>query len=273
MSPPNQKPDITPTSRGDQSTLPEQVTTESELQQQAWELLEFTNVRALLAERTRFFMSREMAIKADPLLHMEDVERLQEETSQAVLMLSTVGDIGLAGTRDPRTVLKRAAIDGMLTGEEIVSILFLLDSIWTARNTVVSMKGKAPLLEEIASDIPNMRDLSEEIFKSISGKGEVLSSATPKLSRLRTNVSKTFQRVMRAMERIANSKSVRQSLQSTAIATRGERLVLEVRADARESVPGIVHDVSGSGSTLFVEPLKAVDLCNAWRETAAEAQR
>ncbi|MQF64494.1 hypothetical protein FIM03_04310, partial [SAR202 cluster bacterium AD-802-L14_MRT_200m] len=273
MSTPNQKPDITPTSRGDQSTLPEQVTTESKLQQQAWELLEFTNVRALLAERTRFFMSREMAIKAEPLLHMEDVERLQEETSQAVLMLSTVGDIGLAGTRDPRTVLKRAAIDGMLTGEEIVSILFLLDSIWTARNTVVSMKGKAPLLEEIASDIPNMSDLGEEIFKSISGKGEVLSSATPKLSRLRTNVSKTFQRVMRAMERIANSKSVRQSLQSTAIATRGERLVLEVRADARESVPGIVHDVSGSGSTLFVEPLKAVDLCNAWRETAAEAQR
>ena len=273
MSTPNQKPDITPTSRGDQSTLPEQVTTESELQQQAWELLEFTNVRALLAERTRFFMSREMAIKAEPLLHMEDVERLQDETAQAVLMLSTVGDIGLAGTRDPRTVLRRAAIDGMLTGEEIVSILFLLDSIWTARNTVVSMKGKAPLLEEIASDIPNMRDLSEEIFKSISGKGEVLSSATPKLSRLRTNVSKTFQRVMRAMERIANSKSVRQSLQSTAIATRGERLVLEVRADARESVPGIVHDVSGSGSTLFVEPLKAVDLCNAWRETAAEAQR
>ena len=141
MSPPNQKPDITPTSRGDQSTLPEQVTTESELQQQAWELLEFTNVRALLAERTRFFMSREMAIKAEPLLHMEDVERLQEETAQAVLMLSTVGDIGLTGTRDPRTVLKRAAIDGMLTGEEIVSILFLLASIWTARNTVVSMKG------------------------------------------------------------------------------------------------------------------------------------
>ena len=273
MSPPNQKPDITPTSRSDQSTLTEQSTAKSELQQQAWELLEFTNVRALLAERTRFFMSREMAMTAEPLLHMEDVERLQEETAQAVLMLSTVGDIGLTGTRDPRTVLRRAAIDGMLTGEEIVSILVLLDSIWTARNTVVSMKGQAPLLEEITADIPSMGDLSEEIFKSISSKGEVLSSATPKLSRLRANVSKTFQRVMRAMERIANSKSVRQSLQSTAIATRGERLVLEVRADARESVPGIVHDVSGSGSTLFVEPLKAVDLCNAWRETAAEAQR
>jgi DNA mismatch repair protein MutS2 len=245
----------------------------SELQQQAWELLEFTNIRESLAGRTRFFMSREMALDAQPLVDIEDVERLQDETAQAALMLATVGDIGLVGARDPRELLRRASIDGMLNGDEIVSVLQLLDSIWTARNTVISMKGKTPLLFDIADDIPDLRGLGEEVFKSISERGEVLSSATPKLGRLRSNVSKTFQRVMRAMERIAANKTVRQSLQSGAIATRGERLVLEVRADARDSVPGIVHDVSGSGATLFVEPLKAVDLCNAWRETAAEAQR
>ena len=250
-----------------------EIATELSLQRQAWELLEFTNIRELLAARTRFFMSREIAIEAEPLIHLEDVERLQDETAQAALMLSTVGDIGLVGALDPRDLLRRAAIDGMLTGEEAVSILLLLDSIWTARNTVMSMKGKAALLEGIAADIPDLRELSKEVFKSISERGEVLDSATPKLARLRANVSKTFLRVMRAMERIANSRSVKPSLQSGAIATRGDRLVLEVRADARESVPGIVHDVSGSGSTLFVEPFKAVELCNTWRETAAEAQR
>jgi len=245
----------------------------SELQLQAWELLEFTNIRQLLANRTRFFMSRQMALDARPLVDIEDVERLQDETAQAALMLSTVGDIGLIGARDPRDLMHRAAIDGVLTGEEIVSVLQLLDSIWTARNTVMSMKGSAPLLVDIADDVTDLRELSDEIFKYLSDQGEVLSSATPKLARLRANVSKTFQRVMRAMERIANSKAVRQSLQSGAIATRGERLVLEVRADARDSVPGIVHDVSGSGATLFVEPLKAIDLCNDWRETSAEAKR
>lgn len=245
----------------------------SALQKQAWELLEFTNIRELLANHTRFFMSREMALDAQPQKDMEDVERLQDETAQAALMLGTVGDIGLVGARDPRDLLRRAAIDGILTGEEIVSVVLLLDSIWNARNVVVSMKGRAPLLEDIASDIPDLRDLNDKIFKMISDKGEVLNSATPKLARLRANVSKTFQRVMRAMERIAANNKIRESLQSGAIATRGERLVLEVRADARESVPGIVHDVSGSGATLFVEPLKAVDLCNDWRETAAEAHR
>ncbi|MDA1279963.1 MAG: Smr/MutS family protein [Chloroflexi bacterium] len=246
---------------------------ESGLQRLAWELLEFTNVRELLAGRTRFFMSREMALAAAPVVDAEDIKRLQDETAQAAHMLATVGDIGLVGARDPRGLLRRAAIDGMLTGEEIVSVLFLLDSVWTARNTVISMRGRAPLLERIAEDIPDLRGLGKEIFKSLSDRGEVLSSATPKLARLRADVSKTFQRVMRAMERIANNRTVKPCLQSGVIATRGERLVLEVRADARGSVPGIVHDVSGSGATLFVEPFQAVEPCNTWRETAAEAKR
>lgn len=255
------------------ATTSDQTFHEVDLQRQAWELLEFTNVRELLAERTRFFMSREMALEARPLVHLEDVKRLQDETSQAVLMLSTVGDIGLAGSRDPRGILRRAAIDGLLNGEEIVSVMFLIDSIRVAQETVMSMKGRTPLLEGIAKDIPDLRDLSKEVFKFVSDQGEILSSATPKLARLRANVSKTFQRVMRAMERIANSSSTRQSLQSNAIATRGDRLVLEVRTDARDSIQGIVHDVSSSGSTLFVEPLKVVDLCNDWRETVAETHR
>lgn len=268
----NQRPDIDARSP-DTGARRDEAPIKPGLQHQAWELLEFTNIRQLLAGRTRFFMSREMALEVEPLVHFEDVERLQDETAEAALMLSTIGDIGLVGAFDPRDLLRRAAIDGMLNGEEIVSIMFLLDSIWTARNTVTSMKDRAPLLVGIAADIPDLRRLSDEVFRSISDRGEVLDSASPKLARLRANVSKTFQRVMRTMERIANSRSVRPSLQSGAIATRGDRLVLEVRADTRESVPGIVHDVSGSGSTLFVEPFKAVELCNAWRETSAGAQR
>ena len=243
------------------------------LQLQAWDLLEFTNIREQVSNLTRLLMSREMAVAMRPKTNLEDIEHLQEETSEATLMLDTVGDISLSGVHDPRDLLRRCSIDGVLSGEEIISLVNLLDSTWHVRNKVISMKGKTPLLKEIAHEIPDLRALSNEVITSISPQGEVLSSATPKLRRLRLNVSKTFQRVMRVMERIANSENVRNSLQSGAIATRGERLVLEVRSDARESVTGIVHDVSASGSTLFVEPIKAVELCNEWRETTAEAQR
>lgn len=243
------------------------------LQQSAWRLLEFPLIRQMLAENTRFFRSRELAEAVTPLVHVEDVLRLQEETSEAADMLSTVGDIGLTGHQDLRPVLRRAALGGMLSGQELMSCVILLDSTWLARNVVVSMKDSAPLMIAIASDIPDLSDLREQVVKAITETGDVRDSATPRLGRLRSTAARSYQKLVRILERVASSTEVRSALQSPNIATRGDRLVLEVRTDRREVVQGIVHDVSNTGATLFVEPFRAVEPCNQWRETAAEAQR
>ncbi len=243
------------------------------LQQSAWRLLEFPQVRQMLADQTRFFRSRELADAVTPQTHLEDVLRLQEETSEAALMLSEVGDIGLTGHQDLRPVLRRAALGGMLSGQELIACVVLLDSTWVARNVVVSMNDDAPRMVAIASDIPNLSDLRVEVVKAITDTGDVRDSATPRLGRLRSAAARAYQRVVRILERVAASPDVRSALQSPAIATRGERLVLEVRTDSREAVQGIVHDVSNTGATMFVEPFRAVEPCNDWRETAAEAQR
>ncbi len=243
------------------------------LEQSAWRLLEFPNVRDMLARQTRFFRSRELAEAVEPQIHLEDVLRLQEETAEAALMLSTVGDVGLTGHNDLRPVLRRAALGGMLTGQELVSVVILLESTWLARNVVLSMKDRAPRMVAIASDIPDLSDLKQEVTAAIADSGDVRDSATPRLGRLRSQVARSYQKLVRILERVAASPDVRQALQSPNIATRGDRLVLEVRTDRRESVPGIVHDVSNTGVTFFVEPFRAVDPCNEWREAAAEAQR
>lgn len=243
------------------------------LQQSAWRLLEFPNIRQMLAGQTRFFRSRELAEEVIPQTNVEDVIRLQEETSEAADMLSTVGDIGLTGHQDLRPVLRRAALGGMLSGQELMSCVILLDSTWLARNVVLSMKDSAPRMVAIASDIPDLSDLKAEVVKAITETGDVRDSATPRLGRLRKEAARSYQRLVRILDRVAASTDVRSSLQSPNIATRGERLVLEVRTDRREAVQGIVHDVSNTGATLFVEPFRAVDPCNQWRETAAEAQR
>ncbi len=243
------------------------------LQQSAQRLLEFPQVRQMLADHTRFFRSRELAEDVAPQTHLEDVLRLQEETSEAALMLSEVGDIGLTGHTDLRPVLRRAALGGMLSGQELISCVVLFDSTWVARNVVMSMHDSTPRMGAIASDIPELSDVRKEVVRAITDTGDVRDSATPRLGRLRSNAAKAYQRLVRILERVASSPDVRSSLQSPNIATRGERLVLEVRTDQREAVPGIVHDVSNTGVTLFVEPFRAVDPCNMWRETAAEAQR
>ncbi|MEX0925266.1 MAG: endonuclease MutS2 [Dehalococcoidia bacterium] len=236
-------------------------------------LLEFPRVRQMLAGRARFFLSRELALRLTPQTHREDVDRLQDEAAEACLMLDTVGDIGLTGAEDPRPLLRRAALDGMLTGQEMVGIVHLFDSIWLARRVVESMKGRAPRMEALAAEIPDLRDVKERIFEALSDRGDVLDSATPRLGPLREQAARAYRRLVRQLERLSADSSVRSALQSTAIATRGDRLVLEVKSDHRRAVPGIVHDVSQSGATLFVEPFRAVEACNEWRELAAEAQR
>ena len=107
------------------------------LRQQALALLDFPRVQQILAGHTRFFLAKEQALEMEPQVHLEDVERLQDETEQGVAMLDSVGDIGLAGHDDPRDLLRRAGLDGTLEGSELVSLVGLFDSMWTARDVVV----------------------------------------------------------------------------------------------------------------------------------------
>jgi len=212
-----------------------------------------------------------MALEPSP--EPEEVARLQEETAEGALLLSVAGDIGLAGTSDPRPLIKRAALDGVLTGQELLRIAYLMESIWLARRTVESMGGRTPMLGAIAARIPDMRDLKTRMLEALDEQGSVLDTATPRLGPLREQAATSYQRLMRFMERLTIQPDVRAALQSPAIATRGDRLVLEVKSDHRKAVPGIVHDVSGTGLTLFIEPMQAVERCNDWRESAAEARR
>ena len=105
----------------------------TDLRALARELVEFPSITEKLAGNTRFFLSSELAQATVPQTRLEDVERLQSETAEARLMLDTVGDIGLGGMEDPRPLLRRAALGGMLTGAELMQTVNVLESIWLAR--------------------------------------------------------------------------------------------------------------------------------------------
>ena len=245
----------------------------TDLRALARELVEFPSIAEKLAGNTRFFLSSQLALATVPQTQLDDVERLQSETAEARLMLDTVGDIGLGGIADPRPLLRRAALGGMLTGAELMQIVSVVESIWLARSVVISMKGRAPRLEDLASEIPDLRPVADRIKQSLSDTGDVVDDATPRLGPLRKKAARAYQRLLSLLERMTARPAIRAALQSSAIAARGDRLVLEVRAGLRNDVPGIVHDVSKTGATIFVEPFRAVEPCNTWRELAAEAQR
>ena len=240
---------------------------------EAENLLEFDRVRELLAGEARFYMSKEIVRESRPARHPEDVSRLQDETAEAVNLLNSKGDIGLSGMRDPRDPLRRAMLGGMLNGSELLMLCAIFQSMWVARSTVMMLAEDVPNLCEMASQIRDLREVRSSIVDSLAESGDVLDTATPRLGQLRAKSRTAYQRAMRVMENLAGRDSLKPYLQSDAIASRGDRLVLEVKSSHRMAVPGIVHDVSSSGQTAFIEPFAVVDVANDWREAAYEAEK
>ncbi len=240
---------------------------------EAEKLLEFDKVREMLAQEARFHMSREIVREDHPARHPDDVTRLQNETAEAVALLKSKGDIGLAGMRDPRDPLRRAMLGGVLNGSELLVLSSIFHSMWVARATVMMMEDDAPRLCDMASQIQDLRQICTTIQESLSDSGDVLDSATPRLGRQRERSRAAYQRAMRIMERLTVRDDYKPVLQSDAIASRGDRLVLEVKSSHRSAVPGVIHDVSSSGQTAFVEPFVVVNAANEWREASYEAEK
>ena len=136
-----------------------------------------------------------------------------------------------------------------------------------------SITGPNGIEVGVVDDIGDFSSVRVEIERAIEEGGDIRDSASPSLRKLRQGVADSYNRLIQRLERISHSMDVSPSLQSDAVATRGDRLVLEVRSERRKSVPGIVHDVSNTGQTIFIEPMEVVELGNTWRETAAEVVR
>ena len=248
-------------------------TREESLRDEAESLLEFDRVREEVADHARMVMSRETISELHPAWHPDDVARLQDETAQARALLESVGDVGLAGLADIRPALRRVMLGGVLDTKEILEIRAVYEAVWTAKSTVERMGEGVPLLALQAEDIRDLRHISGDIDHAISPHGDILDRATPRLGRLRQRVMRSYRRLSGIMAGFTNSQDLRNALQSNVVGSRNDRLVLEVKSSFKSLVPGIVHGVSSTGQTVFVEPGAAIDVGNQWREAAAEAQR
>ncbi|MBT4072291.1 MAG: hypothetical protein HOC77_11805 [Chloroflexi bacterium] len=243
------------------------------LTERSRDLIEWPKLLDLLAGRAQMFRARELALEIEPSKDETEIERLQDETAEARRVLDESGDIGLGGLIDPRPYIERAELGGMLIGEELRRIGQVMRSLWEAREAAHALGRGTPIIGTIAALIPDLRWLDERIGEAIDDRGNIRDSATPNLGRLRSGVGEKYRKLANHLERLIAKPSVRSAIQAPVIATRGDRLVVEVRSGQRSAVPGIVHDVSNTGQTLFVEPFDAVDLCNGWREAAAEVIR
>ena len=205
-----------------------------------------------------------------PVYTAREVEELQRETRDGVAYLEESGDPDLSARVDATEAVDRASLGGVLTGKELLEVADSLEVLGRARSAFARNTASAPVLAEIASGIPDLLDVQRQVRQKIGIRGEVLDSATPTLGTLRRSVRAAYKKAVEALERVMRSPVGEEALQDNVISVRGDRLVLQVRTELRHKVPGIVHDVSKTDATLFIEPFATVDACNTWRELALE---
>lgn len=228
-------------------------------------LLEFGQVRQQLAARARTVMGQEAAMALAPSGDLLDIATRQQETAEARQFLDQGGALEFGPGLDLRPWVQRALLGGVLRGEELHAVRELAQSARYSHDHL-ARRDELPLLAGIAENLPELGELEHAIRTAISPAGEVLDSASPTLRQLRVEARATYDRLNQSMERNLRRLQRQEVVQEPIITQRNGRLVLLIKAEAKHKVPGIVHDVSDSGATVFIEPMTAIDEGNRWRE-------
>src|SRR4051812_16592017 len=234
------------------------------MDQRSATLLEFPAIRARLAAATPFPPSRPPADALEPSSDPAIVARGLDETDQARALVEDRPGVGIGAAHDIGPAVERAARGGRLDPEQFLQIAETLDAV--SRLATSLADERRPLLRDLGRELHGLPAVRSTLARSFDPIGELLDTASPRLGGLRAAVRVAYDRLRRRLDQLVGTSELGNALQDPIITLRNGRYVVPVKSEARSRVKGIVHDASSSGQTLFVEPLVAVELGNAWRE-------
>jgi DNA mismatch repair protein MutS2 len=228
--------------------------------------LEFPKVLARLATYASFSAGEEKAQALTPAIRLQEIRWRLEETSEARALLDAKPDTTLGGAHDVRPLTKATQRGAVLPPPELLDVR---DTLVAARNlhrTLSRLKSQFPHLASIAGRIQLCPEVIAEINRCLDERGNIRDDASPELARIRREIHIAHDRIQDKLQNIIYSPHNATFLQEALITQREGRYVIPLKADFKGRIRGIVHDVSASGATIFIEPLSVVELNNAWRE-------
>ncbi|MCC8183155.1 MAG: endonuclease MutS2 [Clostridiales bacterium] len=233
--------------------------------------LELPQVLELLARQAVSQEAQERARNLRPATDPEDVERLQAETSAARSMMDRGHAPGFADLRPVEAALQRASLGGSLNTRELLNVAGVLRC---AREAQASLgEGEqTTCIDQLFRSLNTNKYLEDRIFGSILSEEEIADNASPELADIRRKIRGASGKAREVLQRLISSSSAKY-LQEPIVTIRQNRFVVPVKAECKGNVPGLVHDVSASGSTFFVEPMAAVKANNELRELTAREEK
>jgi DNA mismatch repair protein MutS2 len=235
--------------------------------------LEYNKIVNALQECTTFAIGREIAGQIEPLIEAMEIMTKQKETTEAKTILRLEPDIPLGGMRDIRNYLRKAVIGGILEPNELLDIGGMLRAIRRLKLFFKDKSEKYPVMLELISELSIFRELEDHIEDSMDPSGEVADKASPDLRRLRNRIRDLQAAIKDKMDSIIRSGENQKYLQESIITMRDDRYVVPVRQEYRGQFPGIIHDQSASGATLFIEPMSVVEKNNELRQVMVEEKQ
>lgn len=244
------------------------------MNQKVYHTLEYYKILDMLAGYASCEETRKRALALTPITEAAEIEHLQQTTSDALSRLYKGSGISFAGIHNVNASLKRLDIGGSLNTTELLHICSLLEVAKRAKAYDRSDRAddKTDSLSPLFSQIEPLSPLLEEIKRCVIGEDEIADDASPALFKIRKSIRGMNDRIHAQLTNLMNNTTTRSYLQDAVITMRDGRYCLPVKAEAKTSVPGMVHDQSSSGSTLFIEPMAVVNLNNELRELFLKEQ-
>ena len=242
----------------------------SELFEKSIQTLELPRVLELLAACAVTDEGKERALALRPMTDLDDVQRAQEETTAAVKLLVVRGTPAFGDVKPVAASLQRADMGGSLNTRELLGIAGVLRAA-RAAGEYGAGEEKTPISHLFHALTPN-RFLEDTITNSIVGEDELADSASPELASIRRHMRAAEAKVRDILQKLISSNQSKY-LQEAIITIRSDRYVVPVKSEHKNAIPGLVHDVSSSGSTFFIEPMGVVKANNERRELAAKEKK
>ncbi len=237
------------------------------------EMLEFTHIRDIVAGYAAFSTSRELAAALTPLTDYTAITLLLQQTAEARRLLVQEHGFSIGSVTDVRDKARLAGLEGILEPLSLLEVQQTLAALHELRRYLKSIAADYPLLWSIVEGIAELHQIEKDIESCLDPAGEVLDTASPTLSAIRQQLRETRGQILEKLEAVVRSPRGSRILQEDVITEREGRYVLLVKIENRNDIKGIVHDISNTGATVFMEPTATVGLGNALRELIIEERR
>ena len=238
--------------------------------------LEYDKIISLLTARASSEPGQKLCRELAPMTDLEKIRLMQVQTADALTRLFRKGNISFAGNKDIRGSMKRLEIGSSLSIPELLTLSRLLENVARVksfgRQERADVNAPSDSLEAMFSALEPLSSLSSEIRRCILSEDEVSDDASPGLSRVRRGIKTANDRIHSQLNSILNG-SARTYLQDSVVTMRNGRYCIPIKAEYKNQVPGMIHDQSSTGATLFIEPMAIVKLNNDIRELELQEKK